>query len=100
MSPARVGLSDFHPIWVSFGVTVAGATAGQDRTNCPTRIRASYISGLDEFCGQEDFEKARISIDWMNACLQNFTKDYNLGFCSRNKSYLCGIEPRSCLSKR
>jgi len=55
-------------------------------------------SDLDEFCGQEDFEKARISIDWMDACLQNFTKDYDLGFCSRNKSYFCAIEPQSCLT--
>ena len=26
------------------------------------------ISKLDEFCGEEEFEKARISIDWMNTC--------------------------------
>ena len=29
------------------------------------------VSKLDEFCGEEDFDKARISIDWMNTCLQN-----------------------------
>jgi hypothetical protein len=58
-------------------------------------------SNLDEFCGEEDFEKARISIDWMDTCLQNFTKDYKLGFCSRSKSYFCAIDPRSdgCLSQ-
>jgi hypothetical protein len=52
-------------------------------------------SNLDEFCGEEEFEKARISIDWMNTCLQNFTKDYKLEFCSRNKSYFCAIDPQS-----
>jgi hypothetical protein len=59
-------------------------------------------SNLDELCGEEDFEKARISIDWMDTCLQNFTKDYKLGFCSRNKSYFCAIDPQSdgCLQSQ
>lgn len=58
------------------------------------------VSKLDEFCGEEEFEKARISIDWMDTCLKNFTKDDKLGFCSRNKSYFCSIDPQSdgCLS--
>jgi hypothetical protein len=58
-------------------------------------------SNLDEFCGEEDFEKARISIDWMDTCLQNFTKDHQLGFCSRGKTYFCAIDPQSdgCLSR-
>jgi hypothetical protein len=60
------------------------------------------ISKLDEFCGEEEFEKARISIDWMNTCLKNFTKDYRLEFCSRNKSYFCSIDPQSdgCLQSQ
>jgi hypothetical protein len=49
------------------------------------------VSKLDEFCGEEEFEKARVSIDWMDECLKNFTKDYNLGFCSRSKSYFCAV---------
>jgi hypothetical protein len=52
-------------------------------------------SNLDESCGEEDFEKAWISIEWMNGCLNNFTKDYELGFCSRNEGYFCAISPRS-----
>ena len=32
-------------------------------------------SDLDQSCGAEDFKKAWISIDWMNGCLENFTKD-------------------------
>jgi hypothetical protein len=52
-------------------------------------------ANLDDYCDGGDFEKARISIDWMNTCLKNFTKNYNLGFCSRNKSYFCALDPQS-----
>jgi hypothetical protein len=60
------------------------------------------ISKLDEFCGEEEFEKARISIDWMDTCLKNFAKDYRLEFCSRNKRYFCAIDPQSdgCLQSQ
>jgi hypothetical protein len=63
------------------------------------RELARVASNLDE---SEDFEKARISIDWMNTCLKNFTKDYKLGFCSRNRSYFCAIDPQSdgCLQSQ
>jgi hypothetical protein len=59
------------------------------------------VSNLDEFCGEEDFEKARVTIDWMSSCLQNFTKD-NKDVCSRNKSYFCAIDPQSkgCLAEQ
>jgi hypothetical protein len=55
------------------------------------------ISKMDELCGKEEFEKARISMDWMNLCLQKFTKES----CSRDKSYFCAIDPESkeCLSQ-
>jgi hypothetical protein len=57
---------------------------------------------LDESCGEEDFGKAWISIEWMNGCLNNFTKDYELGFCSRNEGCFCAISSRSeaCLQRR
>jgi hypothetical protein len=60
------------------------------------------VSNLDESCGEEDFEKARINIDWMNTCLANFAADYKLGFCTRDKSYFCAINPRSdgCLQSQ
>jgi hypothetical protein len=51
------------------------------------------IAKLDELCGEEEFEKARTSIDWMNICLQNLTN--NLGYCTRNEAYFCGIDPES-----
>jgi hypothetical protein len=60
------------------------------------------VTNLDEFCGEEDFEKARISIDWMDTCFKNFTKDYESGACSRSKSYFCAIDPASdgCLASQ
>ena len=59
-------------------------------------------SDLDQSCGEEDFKKAWISIEWMNGCLNNFTKDAELGFCSRNEGYSCAINPRSdgCVQRR
>jgi hypothetical protein len=56
---------------------------------------------LDDACDAQDFAKARISIDWMNTCLKNFTKSYKLGFCTRNKSYFCAVDPQSdgCLGQ-
>jgi hypothetical protein len=52
-------------------------------------------SNLDDYCDAGDFDKVRISIDWMNTCLKNFSKNYKLGFCSRNKSYFCALDPQS-----
>ena len=52
-------------------------------------------SNLDHSCGAEDFNKAWISIEWMNGCVKNFTKDAELGFCSRNEGYSCALDPRS-----
>ena len=59
-------------------------------------------ANLDDYCAGGDLEKARISIDWMNTCLKNFTKNYDLGFCSRSKSYFCAVDPQSdgCLQSR
>ena len=52
-------------------------------------------SDLDQSCGKGDFKKAWISIEWMNGCLNNFGKDAELGFCSRNDGYSCALNPRS-----
>jgi hypothetical protein len=59
-------------------------------------------ANLDDYCDGGDFEKARVSIDWMNTCLKNFTKNYDLGFCSRGKSYFCSVDPQSdaCLQSQ
>ena len=56
-----------------------------------TRVAAD----LDHSCGEDDFGKAWISIEWMNGCLNNFTKDVELGFCSRNEGYSCALSPQS-----
>ena len=57
---------------------------------------------LNQSCGAEDFNKAWISIEWMNGCLNNFTKDVELGFCSMNEGYSCAVGPLSdaCLKRR
>jgi hypothetical protein len=59
-------------------------------------------SNLDHSCGAEDFNKAWISIEWMNGCVKHFTKDAELGFCSRNEGYSCALDPRSdgCVQRR
>jgi hypothetical protein len=56
-----------------------------------TRVGAD----LNQSCGAEEFDKAWISIEWMNGCLDNFTKDAELGFCSKNEGYSCALDPRS-----
>ena len=56
---------------------------------------ARVASNLDHSCGAEDFKKAWISIEWLNGCVKNFTKDAELGFCSRNEGYSCALDPRS-----
>ena len=63
---------------------------------------ARVSANLDEYCDGGDFGKAQISIDWMQTCLKNFTKNYNLGFCTRNKSYFCAVDPQSdgCLQSQ
>jgi hypothetical protein len=68
--------------------------AHQTKQGAPREF-ARVASDLDHSCGEENFNKAWISIEWMNGCLQNFTKDRELGFCSRNEGYACAINPRS-----
>jgi hypothetical protein len=53
------------------------------------------ISDLDQFCGEEEFEKARVTMDWMSTCLQNPSKDNQLGYCSRSQSYFCALDQQS-----
>ena len=60
-----------------------------------TKEFQQVVSKLDEFCGEEEFEKARTSLDWMNLCLQNFTKDNKVEFCSTNAGYFCAVDPQS-----
>jgi hypothetical protein len=72
----------------------AASVAGRSKHGIPKEFDR-VASNLDVFCGEEEFEKARVSIDWMNTCLQNFTQDAKLGYCSRNKDYFCSIDPGS-----
>jgi hypothetical protein len=54
------------------------------------------ISGLNQLCGEEEFEKARTSLEWMNGCLASLST----GSCSVDRHYLCAIDPRleACLT--
>ena len=63
---------------------------------------ARVRSDLNQSCSTEDFDRAWISIEWMNGCLNNFSKDAELGFCSRNEGYSCALSPRSgaCVQRR
>jgi hypothetical protein len=68
--------------------------AGQTKQSIPQEFHR-VVSKLDEFCGEEEFERARIGIDWMNLCLENFTGDKKAKFCSSNESYFCAIDPQA-----
>jgi hypothetical protein len=72
----------------------AQSLAVRTRHGIPKELER-VVSNLDQFCGEEEFEKARVSIDWMDSCLKNFDRDSELGFCSRSKSYFCAIDPVS-----
>ena len=79
----------------------AEALSKRARQSVPREFKR-VASNLDESCGEEDFKKAWISIEWMNGCLNNFTKDAELGFCSINEGYSCAVSPRSdaCTQRR
>ena len=53
------------------------------------------VSKLDEFCGEEEFEKARVNIDWMNTCLQNLPSDPKTAACSNGGDQFCAVDPQS-----
>jgi hypothetical protein len=72
----------------------AQSLAGRTKQTVPQEFQR-VVSQLDEFCGEEEFEKARVSIDWMNLCLQNFTADNKVEFCSRKEEYFCAVDPQS-----
>ena len=72
----------------------AEALSKRARQSVPREFKR-VASNLDESCGEEDFKKAWISIDWMNGCLENFTKDVELGFCSKNEGYSCALSPQT-----
>jgi len=78
----------------------AEATWRRAKQSVPQEFKR-VTSSLDELCGEEEFEKARISIDWMNACLQEVAKDAKSDACSRSKQYFCAIDARSeaCLKE-
>jgi hypothetical protein len=56
---------------------------------------ARVSADLDEFCGDKDFAKAQIALDWLNTCIKNYSRPYKLAFCQRTQRYFCGVLPES-----
>ena len=65
------------------------------RNKLVPRELVRVAADLVRSCNEEDFDKAWISIEWINGCLNNFAKNDELGFCSKNEGYLCAIYPAS-----
>ena len=72
----------------------AGARARRAKQSIPDGF-IRVISKLSELCGEEEFDKARMSIDWMDACLQNLGGDPKTRLCSSHESLLCAVDPQS-----
>jgi hypothetical protein len=69
------------------------------RTNqTVTKEFQQVVTKLDEFCGEEEFEKARTGLNWINLCLQNFTYDNRVEFCSRNAGFFCVVDEDTCIA--
>ncbi|MGE3871296.1 MAG: hypothetical protein AB7F51_17565 [Pseudorhodoplanes sp.] len=72
----------------------AGARSRRAKQSIPDGF-IRVISKLSELCGEEEFDKARMSIDWMDACLQNLAGDQKTGLCSSHESLLCAVDPQA-----
>lgn len=72
----------------------AGTLARQSKQPIPPAF-VRVVSKLDEFCGEEDFDKARTSIDWMNMCLQDLAGGQKNAACSNSESQVCAADPQS-----
>ena len=72
----------------------AGAARAGKRTHIVVpREFFRVASNLDDFCEQGDFQKAAVSIEWMETCIRNLRKKYSEGFCRRTKRYFCATFP-------
>jgi hypothetical protein len=72
----------------------AGTLSRQTKQAIPP-VFVRVVSKLDEFCGEEEFDKARISIDWMNTCLQTLSSDPKTAACSDSEINFCPADPQS-----
>jgi hypothetical protein len=72
----------------------AGTLARRTKQSIPQGFER-VIAKLDEYCGEEEFEKARTSLDWMSTCLQNLAGSEKAASCSMNGSYLCALDAQS-----
>jgi len=72
----------------------AGRLSKQTKQDTP-RGFVRVISKLSELCGEEEFDKARTSIDWMDGCLRDFGDKQKDGFCASDAHLLCTVDPES-----
>jgi hypothetical protein len=55
------------------------------------RELSRVAADLDDFCNEGTFDKAAVSIAWIENCLAHFTADYAKGFCTRKRAYFCAV---------
>ena len=79
----------------------AGATSRRINQSVPQGF-VRVVSKLSELCGEEEFDQARTSIDWMDTCLKDFASNQKTGVCSTSESLICAVDPRSkaCAGER
>ena len=75
----------------------AGGSALKRAKQSVPREFTRVASNLDESCGEEDFDKARISIDWLNTCLANYTKITAWGSAPETKAIFAQSIPGQTL---
>jgi hypothetical protein len=72
------------------------AEALQKRTRIQIPREFVRVSAnLDEYCQDKEFDKAQVSIEWMETCIKGYRRPYNEGRCTRNRVYFCAIDPKS-----
>lgn len=77
----------------------AGRLSKQAKQDTPKGF-IRVVSKLSELCGEEEFDKARTSIDWMDACLRDLAGNREAKLCSSHENLLCSVDPQSkeCLA--
>jgi hypothetical protein len=77
----------------------AGSRARRAKKSIPDGF-IRVVSRLDELCGEEEFDKARISIDWMHTCLEDLSKGQKAGVCSSDDNLVCAVATQNTCTSR
>ena len=56
---------------------------------------ARVSANLEEYCQEKEFDKAHVSIEWMEICIKGYRRPYSEGRCTRSRVYFCAIDPKS-----